>query len=296
MLKRFGFLILTNILIISVLTVVTRLLGLEPYMTAYGINYQSLFIMCLVWGMGGSFISLFLSKFMAKTFYGVKIVEPNGQYAGLVSRVHQYSRQAGLSKMPEVGVFESPDPNAFATGATKNSSLVAFSSGLLNRMGQDEVDGVIAHEVAHIANGDMVTMTLLQGIMNAFVMFFARIIAFAINNAIKDEDGRGGLGYIGQTMVIIALQIVFGLLASIIVAYFSRYREYRADEGGAKLAGKSKMIAALRKLQQTYDLAPVDRNDSLAAMKISAKGAMKLYATHPPLADRIAALENKQIS
>ncbi len=289
---RTGFFwILTNLLIIAVLTTVINLLGLEPYLNAYGGNYVSLFVFCLFWGMGGSFISLMISRWMAKKMYRVELVQPGTSYGYVADRVYYFAKKAGLPAMPEVGVYESPDPNAFATGPSKSKSLVAVSTGLLNRMNKEEIDGVLAHEVAHIANGDMVTMTLLQGVMNAFVMFFARIIAMALNNAMKDDNGRGGLGPFAYFGVVIFLQIVLGILANIVVAYFSRFREYRADAGGAKLAGRESMISALRKLQATFDPKHVDSSDSLAAFKISGGGFMKLMSTHPPLEERIRALQ-----
>lgn len=295
MFKRFGFFIIVNILIITVLTIITNLLGLEPYMQGYGINYQSLAIFCLVWGTGGSFISLLMSKWMAKKLYGVRIIDDRGPYSRIVQKVNYFAKKAGLEKMPEVGIYDAPDMNAFATGPSKSNSLVAVSSGLLNQMTEDEVDGVLAHEVAHIANGDMVTMTLLQGIMNAFVMFFARVIAHLLDNALRDDEGRGGLGGFAYFGVVMVLQITLGLLAQIVVAFFSRYREFRADEGGAKLAGRESMVNALKKLQARYNPSEAkagikSQDDQLAAFKISGGGVMKLFSTHPPLEDRIKAL------
>lgn len=305
MFKRYGLLILVNILIMVVITVITTTLGLNTYYTAYGINYQQLMLFCLVWGLGGSFISLMLSKWMAKSMMGVREIDSNGPYSQIVKKVHEYSRKAGLETMPEVGIYDSPDINAFATGPSKSKSLVAVSTGLIHNMNEDEVDGVLAHEVAHIANGDMVTMTLLQGVMNAFVMFFARVIAFAIDNAMRgDRDDRGGgLGPFAHMMVVIVLQIVFGILASFVTSYFSRYREYRADSGAASLAGREKMIAALEKLKIAYDsprlqeavASTQDRNDNLAAFKISGRGGiMALLSTHPPLDKRINALKHNR--
>jgi heat shock protein HtpX len=290
--KRWFLFGLVNVLIMAVLSAILYLTGLDQYITQqYGAGYMSMMVFCLFWGMGGSIISLLMSKWMAKTMHGVQIVDTKGPYAEIVQMVHHQARKAGFSKMPEVGVYDSPDINAFATGPSKNNSLVAVSTGLLRGMNRDEIEGVLAHEVAHIANGDMVTMTLIQGVLNAFVMFFARVIAGIINNAMKDENGRGGLGsfaYFGVTMV---LQMVFGVLASFVTAWFSRYREYRADLGGAKLAGKEKMVAALRRLQSNYEsLKPADNN--MASFQISSKSKMfELLSTHPPLAQRIKALE-----
>ncbi|MCL4154878.1 UNVERIFIED_CONTAM: hypothetical protein GTU68_054283 [Idotea baltica] len=249
-------------------------------------------IFCLVWGMVGSFISLLLSRFMAKKMMGVQVIDPtsNNNYTWLVQMIHDLARRANLPKMPEVGVYESPDVNAFATGPSKSKSLVAVSTGLLNHMNKEEVEGVMAHEIAHIQNGDMVTMTLLQGIINAFVMFFARVIAFAISTRVKDEM-RGMVNF----GVVIVLQIVFGILGSLITARFSRHREFRADAGSAKLCGRSKMIAALKSLQNIKGKIDVpDEPASVAAFKISGSNTSSfklLWSTHPPLEKRIESLE-----
>lgn len=293
--KRIFLFILTNILVMVTVSIVLRVLGIGNYLTAAGINYSSLMIFCLIWGFVGSGISLMLSKFMAKTMMGVQIVDDRGQYGDLVRRVHALSRAAGLTKMPEVGIYHSPEVNAFATGPSKNNSLVAVSTGLLQQMNSDEVEGVLAHEVAHVANGDMVTMALIQGVINAFVMFFARIAAFALQNFLngeRDENERapvgGGLAYHISVMV---FEIAFSFLGMFVVAYFSRVREFRADKGGAQFAGRHKMVAALRRLQQKMDMID-DSQDNMKAMKIaSKKGLMSFLSTHPSLDDRIAALE-----
>jgi heat shock protein HtpX len=293
--KRIFLFILTNILVIFTASIVLSLVGANRWMDAYGINYQALLIFCLVWGFVGSGISLLLSKFMAKQMMGVKIVEANGPYAELVTKVHQMARQAGLSKMPEVGVYDSPEVNAFATGPSKNNSLVAVSTGLLQQMNSDEVEGVLAHEVAHVANGDMVTMALIQGVVNAFVMFFARIAAFAVSQAMAgnrdSNDSRPATSGPVYFIIVIVFELLFGFLAMFIVAYFSRVREFRADKGGAQFASRAKMIAALRKLKMRID-SNDDSKDSIKAMKISSKkGLMNFLSTHPSLDDRIAALE-----
>jgi heat shock protein HtpX len=293
--KRIFLFMLTNILVIFTASIVLSLVGANRWMDAYGINYQALLIFCLVWGFVGSGISLLLSKFMAKQMMGVKIVEANGPYAELVTKVHQMARQAGLSKMPEVGVYDSPEVNAFATGPSKNNSLVAVSTGLLQQMNSDEVEGVLAHEVAHVANGDMVTMALIQGVVNAFVMFFARIAAFAVSQAMAgnrdSNDSRPATSGPVYYIVVIVFELLFGFLAMFIVAYFSRVREFRADKGGAQYASRAKMIAALRKLKMRID-SNDDSKDSIKAMKISSKkGFMNFLSTHPSLDDRIAALE-----
>ena len=289
--KRIFLFIMTNILVLFMVNIVMAVFNVQPYLTQYGLNYQSLLIFCLIWGSVGSLISLMMSKFMAKMAMGVKIVE-NGP---LVDRVHALARKAGITKMPEVGVYESPEVNAFATGPSRNNSLVAVSSGLLNQMGDDEVEGVLAHEIAHVANGDMITMSLVQGVVNAFVMFFSRIVAFAIDNALRDENGRGGLGGFARFGVIIVLDIVFGLAAAPLVAWFSRWREFRADAGGAQLAGRHKMIAALQGLQRTIEYADAGGSkgeDSFASFKISSNKSLAfLFRSHPPLDARIKALQ-----
>lgn len=290
--KRILLFLLTNMLIIGLVTLITNIFGIKPYLSANGMDYQSLALFCLIWGMVGSFVSLMLSKFMAKKFMGVQIVEPGGSYNELVQMVHTLSRKAGIQKMPEVGIFESSDINAFATGPSKNNSLVAVSTGLLQHMDRDEVEGVIGHEVAHIANGDMVTMTLLQGVMNAFVMFLARAIAFAIDNFLRSDDEEGGgLGGLAYFAVVFVLEITFGILASIVVNYFSRYREFQADKGGARLAGKEKMVRALESLQRAYPQMETQAEGSMAAFKISNKSKFgALFSTHPSLEQRISTL------
>jgi heat shock protein HtpX len=294
MFKRIFLFVLTNILVMVTVSIVLSVLGVNHYVTAAGLNYSSLMIFCLVWGFVGSGISLMLSKFMAKRMMGVEIVDERGQYADLVHKVHSLARAAGLTKMPEVGVYQSPEVNAFATGPSRNNSLVAVSSGLLQQMTVDEVEGVLAHEVAHVANGDMVTMALVQGVVNAFVMFFARIAAFALQNVLngdRDEDERSaGSGWAYHISVMV-FEIAFSFLGMFVVAYFSRVREFRADKGAAQFAGKNKMVAALRRLQQKIELVD-DSNDQMKAMKItSKKGLMSFLSTHPSLEDRIAALE-----
>ncbi len=293
MIKRFGFWIMTNILIIvlvsTIVTVATRYLGIQM-----PTGYAGLFVMCFIFGMVGSFVSLKLSRWMAKRSMGVELVEGNPNYTDLVQTVHQLSRKAGIETMPEVGVYNSPDVNAFATGGSKNTSLVAVSTGLLERMSKEERDGVLAHEVAHIENGDMVTMALVQGVVNTFVMFAAFVVTQIIDNAMRgDDDERGGgLGFFAQMIVRNLLQVFFGILAMPLVAYFSRWREYRADAGSAKLGGKDNMIKALENLQSNQALMSEVKEDNMAAFQISAKtGFMALMSTHPPLEDRIAALK-----
>ncbi len=288
--KRVLLFVGTNILIVATLSVVLSLLGVRPYIEANGINFTALTIFCVVWGFGGAFISLALSRIMAKWMMGVKVIDPltrDPELGRLVRRVHELSRAAGLPAMPEVGLYDSPEVNAFATGPTKARSLVAVSSGLLHRLDTREVDGVLAHEVAHIANGDMVTMTLVQGVVNAFVMFLARVIAFAASTFVK-EEAQPAVRF-GVTL---AAELFLGVLGMLVVAKFSRAREYRADAGGARLAGNGDMVAALRALQRTYGQADDGQQPALATLKINGKSSswMRLFSTHPDLEDRIARL------
>ncbi len=291
-LKRITFFALVNLGIMLMLSLITNLLGIRPYLDAQGINYGSLMLFCLVWGTGGAFISLWLSKWMAKTFYGVQILERSGQLGWVVDMVHDLARRARLSKMPEVGIYESSDINAFATGPSRDNSLVAVSSGLLHKMTREQIEGVLGHEVAHIANGDMVTMTLLQGVMNAFVMFFARVVAYFIDNALRsDEREGGGLGFFGYMITVFVFEMIFGLLGQMITSYYSRLREYRADQGGAKFAGRDKMIRALEGLQFDYSAVSQTQEGAFAALQISSKSKfLQLLSTHPPLESRIDAL------
>ncbi len=293
MFKRIFLFALTNILVMVSVSMVLSFFGIGNYLTAQGIDYTALMAFCLVWGFVGSGISLLLSKFMAKSMMGVEIVDERGQYADLVRKVHVMAKQAGIEKMPEVGVYHSPEVNAFATGPSKNNALVAVSTGLLQQMNTDEVEGVLAHEVAHVANGDMVTMALIQGVVNAFVMFFARIAAFALQNAMsgdRDDDRPANTGWAYHISVMV-FEIIFSFLGMFVVAYFSRLREFRADKGGAQYAGKSKMVAALKRLQQKIDFVD-DSQDAVKTLKISSKkGLMNFLSTHPSLEDRIAALE-----
>lgn len=293
--KRIFLFMMMNVLVIVSISIVTSLLGIQPYINAYGINYGNLMAFCLVWGMVGSFISLLLSKFMAKMMMGVKIVDERGEYRDLVATVHRLAKQAGITKMPEVGVYDSPEVNAFATGPTKNNALVAVSTGLLNKMSPDAIEGVLGHEVAHAANGDMVTMALVQGVVNAFVMFFARVAAFALQQVMRGDDdereGSMGSGFAYHISVFV-FEIFFSFLGMFVVAYFSRMREFRADEGGAKFAGREKMINALKQLKSTFEQVD-DSQANFRCMKISSKGSfMKFLSTHPSLDDRIFALEN----
>ncbi|KAF0126094.1 MAG: Heat shock protein [Elusimicrobia bacterium] len=288
--KRMVLFVLLNILIITTLSITMQLLGVRPYLDAKGIDYTTLLIFCLIWGMGGAFISLGLSRVMAKWMMGVKVIDPNTtnpELSRLVASVHNLAKAAGLPRMPEVGVYDSPEVNAFATGPTRSRALVAVSAGLLDSMDWEQVEGVLGHEIAHVANGDMVTMTLLQGVINAIVMFLARVIAFFIFR--NSRDGGGGM----QHLVVIVLQIALSFLGMILLAAFSRYREYRADAGGAGLAGREKMINALEGLRRTVKYADLTGRESVAAFKISSRpgGFAMLFSTHPPLEERIARLK-----
>jgi heat shock protein HtpX len=292
MAKRIFLFVVTNLAIVLTLTVVVNLLGLRTGVTAEGLDIRALAVFCLFWGMAGSFISLQMSRWIAKRATGVQLVNGrtgNSQADWLYQTIERLTRQANLP-MPEVGIYPSDEVNAFATGPSKSRSLVAVSSGLLRSMRPEEVEGVLAHEVTHIANGDMVTMTLLQGVINAFVMFLARIIAYAVVRG-SDSRSRGSSGL--EFLVVMVLQVVLGILGSLVVAWFSRQREFRADAGGAHLAGRPRMVAALQRLKANQELVDPS-HQALATMKINgARGWMALFATHPPLEVRIAALERQ---
>jgi heat shock protein HtpX len=283
----------TNIAIMIVIRILFSVLGLTGTLDAQGVNLNlnALLVMSAIIGMVGSFISLAMSKWSAKRAMGVYVIEqPQDQTERwLLEVVKRQAQRVGID-MPEVGIFNTPEPNAFATGMTKNSSLVAVSSGLLQTMNQDEVEAVIGHEMSHVANGDMVTMALMQGVLNTFVYFFATVIGHIVDRTVfKTEQGRGPAYYIVQ----IVAQIVLGILASMIVLWFSRYREFKADAGGANLAGREKMISALRALQRNQEAPPLA--GQLAAFGISGSGGMsRLFMSHPPLEERIAALQNQR--
>ena len=289
--KRFFLFGLVNIAVMVMLSLVLNLLGVQPYLDARGVNYLSLMIFCLLWGTGGSFMSLSLSKWIAKRFYRLVILQPGTEYDSLLQMTHNIARSAGLPRMPEVGIFESQDINAFATGPSKSNSLIAVSTGLIEKMDRQEVEGVLAHEIAHIANGDMVTMTLIQGIINSFVMFLARVVASAIDNIISGDGEGEGLGFMGYVVTVFALDIIFGLLGTVITSYFSRLREFRADAGSARLVGRNKMIKALEALQADYQTMNKSQTTPMAALQISHKTKiLSLLSTHPSLESRIAAL------
>jgi heat shock protein HtpX len=290
--KRILLFLATNLAIVLVLSVTMRLLGVEPYLNANGLNLTSLLIFAAVMGFGGSFISLAISKWMAKKSMGVRVIEAPSSSTEfwLLETVRKYSEIAHI-KMPEVGIFDSPDVNAFATGMSKNSSLVAVSSGLLQQMTREEAEAVLGHEIAHIANGDMVTLALIQGVVNTFVMFLSRVIGYVVDKVVfKTERGTGPAFFV--TMIV--AEMVLGILASIIVMWFSRQREFRADYGGAHLAGKQNMIAALQRLNSLH---PAPLPEKMAAFGIAGGGGTgikRLFMTHPPLEERIAVLRAAQ--
>jgi heat shock protein HtpX len=290
--KRIVLFLATNLAIVLVLSITMRLFGIEPWLTAQGINFGSLLIFAAVFGFGGSFISLAISKWMAKKSMGVRVIETpsNSTEFWLVDTVKKYAADAGVG-MPEVGIFDSPEVNAFATGMSKNNALVAVSSGLLRQMTREEAEAVIGHEVAHVANGDMVTLALIQGVVNTFVMFLSRVIGHTVDRVVfKNEEGHGPAFWV--TMIV--AELVLGILASIIVFWFSRQREFRADRGGASLAGKGAMIAALERLNSLH---PAPLPEKMAAFGIaggSPQGWKRLFMTHPPLEERIAALKAVQ--
>ncbi|MDO9161232.1 MAG: protease HtpX [Methylococcaceae bacterium] len=280
----------TNAAILVVISVLFNVLGLSGTLDAQGIdlNLNALLIMSAVIGVTGSLISLAMSKWSAKNSMGVHVIEhpQNQTEQWLVNIVAKQAKQAGIG-MPEVGIFQAPDANAFATGMNRNNALVAVSTGLLQSMNADEVEAVVGHEISHVANGDMVTMALMQGVVNTFVYFFATVIGHVVDRVVfKTERGYGPAYYITQ----IVAQIALGILASMLVMWFSRYREFRADAGGANLAGREKMIGALRALQRGHE--PEDLPGQLAAFGINGGGMSRLFMSHPPLAERIAALQS----
>jgi heat shock protein HtpX len=288
--KRIFYFLITNLAIVFVLSITMRLLGVEPFLNANGLNLNSLLIFAAVMGFGGAFISLAISKWSAKQMSGAVTIDnpKTPDEIWLMNIVKKQSQVVGI-QMPEVAIFNSPVVNAFATGMSRNSSLVAVSSGLLEMMTKDEAEAVIGHEISHIANGDMVTLTLIQGVVNTFVLFFSRVIGYTVDKVIfKTRQGTGPAFFI--TMII--SELLLGLLASIIVMWFSRQREYRADIGGGQLAGKQKMIAALQRLKAQYESSALPK--SIAALGISGEqgmGLKELFSTHPSLDDRIARLQ-----
>lgn len=299
MFKRIFLFFALNIIIVLTLSFLLSVFHIGPYLTRYGLDYRMLLAFCLIWGMGGAVISLLLSRIMAKWLLGVRLINPNtnnSEEKMLYNMVAKLSQEARLPDVPEVGVFRSSEPNAFATGPTKRRSLVAVSTGLLNNMSEKEVEAVIGHEITHISNGDMVTMTLLQGVVNAFVMFLARVLAYGVSTALsKDKDGKSSSSYVTFSLFTFLFEIVFMLLGSMIIAFYSRRREFKADAGSAELLGKEPMILALKRLEQlqkSYD--PELKTQSVEALMITSskkKSFLHLFSTHPPLNERIEKLK-----
>ena len=290
--KRILLFLATNLAVVLVLSVVMQLLGIDQYIAAQGGSAYGLLVFAAVFGFGGALISLAMSKWSAKRMMGVRIIDQprDNMERWLVDTVRRQAEEAGIG-MPEVGIFESPDPNAFATGANKNKALVAVSTGLIQRMRKEEVEAVLGHEVGHVANGDMVTLTLIQGVVNTFVIFLARIIGNFIDKAVFKNENGGGIGYF---VIVIVCEILLGILASVIVMWFSRKREFRADAAGALLASPQAMVGALEALKRAQQ--PEGLPQQMAAFGINAgvpSGFKRLFMSHPPLDERIDALKRQ---
>jgi heat shock protein HtpX len=291
--KRVLLFLATNLAIVFVLSIVAQILGVDRYLAARGAQLSQLLVVAALFGFGGAFISLAISKWMAKMAMGVKVIEqPRTQTEQwLVSTVRRQAQAAGIG-MPEVGIFDSPQPNAFATGARRDAALVAVSSGLLERMNQNEVEAVLGHEISHVANGDMVTLTLIQGVVNTFVIFLSRILGDIVDRTLfgrgRDGDEREGNGP-AYFILVLVFQLVLGFLANLIVLWFSRYREFRADHGGAQLSGRDNMIAALERLKSAHD-EPLPKQFASFGITGDKSKIAKLFMSHPPLDERIAAL------
>jgi len=286
--KRIFLLVVTNLAVMLVLSVAAHLLGLDRYLQSHGESMGGLLIVAALFGFGGSFISLAMSKWMARRAMGVRVIDQpaNATEQWLVNTVRAQAQHLGIG-MPEVGIFDSPQPNAFATGARRDAALVAVSSGLLASMRQNEVEAVLGHEMTHVANGDMVTLTLIQGVVNTFVFFLSRVVGDLVDKAVlRNERGRG----IGYFVTVMVAQLVLGVLANMIVMWFSRWREFRADRGGASTAGTANMIAALQRLKTASD-EPLPAQMSAFGIKGGGSGIARLFMSHPPLDERIAALQ-----
>lgn len=290
MFKRIFLFFAVNCLVILTISAILSLLNVKPYLTSHGLDLQSLLIFCLIWGMVGALISLALSRKMAKWMMRIQLITPSGPQADLYHMVARLARDANLPDIPEIGIFDSPQMNAFATGPTKRRSLVAVSTGLLSRMEKNELEAVLAHEISHISNGDMVTMTLIQGVVNAFVMFLARVLAYAVTTMGRSNNRRSS--YMSYYLFTMLFEVVFMILGSMVICTFSRWREFRADRGGAILTRKEHMIAALEKLRLN-NAPPSNTKSALNALMISPSGKggiLRLFATHPPLEMRIKRL------
>jgi heat shock protein HtpX len=292
--KRVLLFVATNLAIVVVLSIVARVFGLDRWLTGQGMNLGGLLVFAALFGFAGSFISLAMSKWMAKRAMGVRVIaEPrDATEQWLVSTVRTQAQAAGIG-MPEVGLFDSPQPNAFATGARRDAALVAVSTGLLRNMNREEVQAVLAHEVTHVANGDMVTLALIQGVVNTFVIFMSRVIGNIVDRTVfRTESGRGPAYFV----TVIVAEIVLGILASLIVLWFSRQREFRADHGGARLAGTGNMISALERLKAAQQPLPAQFGAFGIARGPAASGLRRLFMTHPPLEERIQALRTTHIA
>ena len=296
--KRILLFVVVNVLVVLSISIICQIFQV-PHLIGSN-RYGGLLVMCGLVGMGGSFVTLMISRWMAKVMMGVRVIDPNTgdpEARQLVQMVHRLARTAGLEVMPEVGVYDSPEINAFATGPSRSRALVAVSSGLLNRMRTSDVEGVLGHETAHIANGDMVTMALVQGIVNAIAMFLAWVLAIALSQGSSSRDDDRGGNFFMQWILVDVFQFVFGMLGMIVVAWFSRWREFRADAGGARYAGRDHMISALKALQLAHEQGSDQLGQpqpAFQALKISGKtsGLLGLFATHPPLEERIGRLEH----
>jgi heat shock protein HtpX len=292
--KRIFLFILTNLAVVFVINITLRLFGVDRWLDqSGGISFGALLVLSAVIGFAGSLVSLAMSKWSAKRMVGAQVIEnpidPTERW--LVETVNRHAQAAGIG-MPEVAIYDAPDVNAFATGWNRNDALVAVSTGLLRNMSKDEIEAVLGHEITHVANGDMVTLALIQGVVNTFVIFFAKLFGFFVDRVLLKNDGRNGIG-VGAFVAEIAAQLVLGVLASIIVMWFSRQREFRADAGGARLAGKGKMIAALERLKINHEQASLP--EKMAAFGISGGHAFaKMFMTHPPLEERIAVLKSSE--
>jgi heat shock protein HtpX len=300
MFKRVFLFLSVNLLIVLTISAILNVLNIQPFLQKYGLNYTSLMIFCLIWGMGGAIISLMLSRIMAKWMMGVRLIDSathDASYQRIYKMVERLSASANLPCTPEVGIFSSDTPNAFATGPTKKRSLVAISTGLIHKMQPGELEAIIGHEISHIANGDMVTMTLLQGIVNAFVMFLARVLAFVIARNGKNEK-ESSFSYGSYYLFVFLFEIVFMILGSIVICFYSRQREYRADLGGAKLSSFANMISALNSLEKKSENAPIEHEKpALQAFMIYSKKVglfSRLFSTHPPISERVEKLKNQQ--
>jgi heat shock protein HtpX len=290
--KRILLFLVTNLAVVFVLSIVMRILGIDQYIAAQGGSAYGLLVFAAVFGFGGAIISLLISKWSAKRMMGVRIIDQprDNVERWIVDTVRVQAQEAGIG-MPEVGIFDSPEPNAFATGANKNKALVAVSTGLLQRMRKEEVEAVLGHEIGHVANGDMVTLTLIQGVVNTFVIFLARIIGNFVDKVIFKNENGGGIAYFG---VVLVAELLLGILASIIVSWFSRKREFRADAAGALLASPAAMVGALEALKRAHQ--PEGLPEQMAAFGISAgtpTGLKRLFMSHPPLDERIDALKRQ---